>query len=88
MERYRKEFNSDIEIIAGDTDSLFLRCQCVNRQALLDKMQSDELLDTSNYQIIQNFRENWIAKLDFLKMKAKGNDIKSGCSYGPSVIVF
>ena len=49
LESYRNHFNCHIDIIAGDTDSFFLRCRNVNKLDLLTKMHQDGLLDTSNY---------------------------------------
>ena len=49
LEKYRQQFKCQINIVAGDTDSFFLECVGVKREVLLDEMQKDELLDTSNY---------------------------------------
>lgn len=50
LEKYRQEFNCEIEVIAGDTDSFFLHCRGVDVQnKLLPAMLRDELLDTSNF---------------------------------------
>ena len=50
LERYRQEFNCELNIVACDTDSFFLECVNVNlNEQLLPAMIRDELLDTSNY---------------------------------------
>ena len=49
LEKYRQEFNCEIKIVAGDTDSFFLKCKNVDLDQLLKKMQDDGQLDTSNY---------------------------------------
>ena len=50
LESYRKRFQCEINIIAGDTDSFFLECKNVNqRNQLLPAMIEDKLLDTSNF---------------------------------------
>ena len=50
LEHYRRRFDCSIEIVAGDTDSFFLKCSrvSVNNQ-LLPAMKADGHLDTSNY---------------------------------------
>jgi hypothetical protein len=50
LEKYRQQFACKIDILAGDTDSFFLKCTnvSVGRQ-LLPAMKEDGLLDTSNY---------------------------------------
>ena len=51
LEKYRKEFQCEINIVAGDTDSFFLECINVDlRTQLLPAMIRDQLLDTSNYE--------------------------------------
>ena len=49
LEKYRKQFNCQIDIMAGDTDSFFLKIINVNLNTLLTEMVKDELLDTSKY---------------------------------------
>ena len=49
LEKYRKEFNCKLNIIAGDTDSFFLECKNIKLSTLLPAMIRDELLDTSEY---------------------------------------
>jgi hypothetical protein len=50
LEKYRREFNCEINIVAGDTDSFFLECKHVDlRTQLLPAMITDGLLDTSKY---------------------------------------
>ena len=50
LEKYRGQFNCQINIVAGDTDSFFLECVNVSlKTQLLPAMISDGLLDTSNY---------------------------------------
>ena len=49
LEKYRKQFNCAINLIAGDTDSFFLECKNVKLSVLLEAMIADELLDTSEY---------------------------------------
>ena len=49
LEKYRKQFNCEINIMAGDTDSFFLECKGVKLNQLLPAMIKDQLLDTSNY---------------------------------------
>ena len=50
LERYRQEFNCELNIVAGDTDSFFLQCVNVSVPGqLLPAMMRDDLLDTSNY---------------------------------------
>ena len=50
LEKYRNEFNCEINIVAGDTDSFFLEVKnCKLKEQLLPKMIADGLLDTSNY---------------------------------------
>ena len=53
LQRYREEFaGSQINIIAGDTDSFFLEVKGVSlANQLLPKMLADGLLDTSNYPV-------------------------------------
>ena len=51
LEKYRRKFNCQLNIVAGDTDSFFLECQSISlRDRLLPAMIRDGLLDTSNYQ--------------------------------------
>ena len=50
LQKYRSEFQCEINIVAGDTDSFFLECKNVDlRRQLLPAMKRDQLLDTSNY---------------------------------------
>ena len=50
LAKYRKQFNCEINIVAGDTDSFFLECKNVDlKTQLLPAMMKDYLLDTSNY---------------------------------------
>ena len=50
LARYRQMFQgSKISIMAGDTDSFFLKLQNIDREQLLRQMMEDGLLDTSNY---------------------------------------
>ena len=49
LEKYRRQFNCEINIVAGDTDSFFLECKGVKLDQLLPAMIDDGLLDTSNY---------------------------------------
>jgi len=49
LQDYRERFNCEIEIVAGDTDSFFLRTRNVDRDVLLTAMKNDGMLDTSNY---------------------------------------
>ena len=49
LEKYRKQFNCEINIMAGDTDSFFVECKGVKLNQLLSAMIKDQLLDTSNY---------------------------------------
>ena len=50
LQKYRQEFNCEINIVVGDTDSFFLECKYVSlKDQLLPAMIRDELLDTSNY---------------------------------------
>ena len=50
LERYRQEFDCQLNIVACDTDSFFLECVGVNLdEQLLPAMMRDKLLDTSNY---------------------------------------
>ena len=52
LEMYRQQFNCEINIIAGDTDSFFLECRDVDlRSQLLPAMIANEQLDTSNYDV-------------------------------------
>jgi hypothetical protein len=51
LEKYRKKFSCELNIVAGDTDSFFLECKNISlKDKLLPAMIEDELLDTSNYQ--------------------------------------
>jgi hypothetical protein len=50
LEAYRSEFNCELNIVAGDTDSFFIECHGVSLASqLLPAMKRDELLDTSNF---------------------------------------
>ena len=49
LEKYRKEQNCQINIVAGDTDSFFLELVNIKVETLTDLMKRDRLLDTSNY---------------------------------------
>jgi hypothetical protein len=50
LEKYRVQFNCELNIVAGDTDSFFLECRNVSLETqLLPAMIHDKLLDTSNY---------------------------------------
>ena len=47
---YRRRFNCELNIVAGDTDSFFIECKNVDLCGqLLPAMIRDQLLDTSNY---------------------------------------
>ena len=49
LQDYREHFDCEIEIVAGDTDSFFLKTRNVDWNVLLSAMKNDGMLDTSNY---------------------------------------
>ena len=49
LEKYRREQNCQINIVAGDTDSFFLEVKNIKLEKLRSLMINDNLLDTSNY---------------------------------------
>jgi hypothetical protein len=50
LEKYRRQFDCEINLVAGDTDSFFLECKGVSLDGqLLPAMKEDGLLDTSNF---------------------------------------
>ena len=64
LEKYRKQFNCSIRIVAGDTDSFFLECNGVSLEnELLPAMVADRLLDTSNYPNTHPLYSNAIGKV-------------------------
>ena len=74
LEEYRREFNCQLNIIAGDTDSFFIECQGVNlREQLLLAMIRDEQLDTSNYDKMDPlYSERYAAVIGKYKDESKG----------------
>jgi len=52
LEIFRKRFNCELNIVAGDTDSFFLECKNVSvKNTLLPAMIEENLLDTSKFPI-------------------------------------
>ena len=74
LAKYQAEFNCKIEIVRGDTDSLFLQVTGVDLYATLyPRMAADGLLDTSNYPKNHPLFSNaYNAKLGCVKDEGKG----------------
>jgi hypothetical protein len=77
LELYRNKFKCQIDIVAGDTDSFFIKCHGVGTQLLLSTMQKDGLLDTSNYPKDHVLFSNSVAnKIGLFKDESCGNLFK------------
>jgi hypothetical protein len=77
LELYRNKFNCQIDIVAGDTDSFFIKCHGVKTQLLLTTMQKDGLLDTSNYPKDHPLFSTVVAnKIGLFKDESCGNRFK------------
>jgi len=74
LKSYEHKFSCQINIMGGDTDSLFLECCNVSlRKQLLPAMLADKLLDTSNYKKEDPLYDNSICcKIGCIKDEAAG----------------
>ena len=74
---YEQEFNGRIEVIGGDTDSLFCKITNIDLHNVLHPaMKRDGLLDTSNYPLNHTlFSNNCKAKLGCIKDEVEGEKI-------------
>jgi len=80
LERYRDaDANQHIDIVAGDTDSFFLRLRNIGKDDLLDRMQADRLLDTSNYpEDHPRYSTRFASKLGCFKDEGMGDEYYEG----------
>ena len=83
--KYETRFNCKIDVIGGDTDSLFCKITGVDLyQTLHPAMLQDGLLDTSNYPNDHAlFSDNYKAKLGCIKDECAGQVIQEACLLKP-----
>lgn len=77
LQQYRQQFaGSEINIVAGDTDSFFLEVKGINlANQLLPQMRADGLLDTSNYPADSVlFSRQYENKIGLFKDESGGQD--------------
>jgi cell fate (sporulation/competence/biofilm development) regulator YlbF (YheA/YmcA/DUF963 family) len=74
LKSYEHKFSCQINVMGGDTDSLFLECRNVSlRKQLLPAMIADKLLDTSNYDKKDPLYDNSICcKIGCIKDESAG----------------
>ena len=85
LAKYETKFNCKIDVIGGDTDSIFCKITGVDLyQTLHPAMLQDGLLDTSNYPNDHAlFSDNYKAKLGCIKDECAGQVIEEACLLKP-----
>ena len=85
LAKYEQQFNCKIDVIGGDTDSIFCKITGVDLYSTLHPaMLEDGLLDTSNYPLDHPlFTEKYKAKLGCIKDECEGKVIEEACLLKP-----
>ena len=93
LPKYEQQFGCTLQIIGGDTDSLFIAVRDAPRVDLIrdlyPAMIADELLDTSNYPKTHNLYSNKLnARLGCIKDEFKGETCEEVVLLAPKCYIF